>query len=433
MFPTMPRLSTNRTTWIAILAVALAARLAAGAWWESRLGDARQFYFDDSAGYWELARTIAHGEAYQFRSPEARVFRAPGYPLLLAGLFWIFPDEPPVMSARVLSAVLGTVAVGLAGWWATQLFDARGGRIAGWITAVYPGGVALGAFVLSEAGFCPLMLAHLAFWGLAWRAASSARVAAWSIAGGAAAAAATMMRPSWLLFTPLALAAGLALAGNRRRQLAIGAVMGAALIAGMAPWWIRNAQVTGHFVPTTLVVGASLYDGLHPGATGASDMSFVAEHTALEHAQDEQATDIIEYRLDRRLARESLAWAWSHPGRAAQLAWIKFARMWNVWPNEGAFRGWAVRLVVAVTYVPLLLLGLVGAWRYTAWGWPYALAWLPAVYLTLLHVIFIGSLRYREPAMLALAVLAAGVLAGATRNLGPAADPAAARPPSATR
>ena len=120
----MPRLSSNGTTWIVILAVALAVRLALGAWWQSRLDDERQFYFGDSAGYWELGRTIARGEPYQHLSPDARVFRTPGYPLLLAGLYRVFADEPPVMAARALSAVLGTVAVCVAGWWTTQLFDA---------------------------------------------------------------------------------------------------------------------------------------------------------------------------------------------------------------------------------------------------------------------------------------------------------------------
>ncbi len=59
------------------------------------------------------------------------------------------------------------------------------------------------------------------------------------------------------------------------------------------------------------------------------------------------------------------------------------------------------------TYVPLLAAGLYGAWRLSARGWPFVLCWLPAVYFSLLHMIFVGSLRYREPAMLGLIVLAA--------------------------
>ena len=44
---------------------------------------------------------------------------------------------------------------------------------------------------------------------------------------------------------------------------------------------------------------------------------------------------------------------------------------------------------------------------------------VPAVYFSLLHMVFVSSIRYREPAMLAIVVLAAGVLAsgrGAVRD-----------------
>lgn len=409
---TMPQLSSRRTLWILILALALCARLGAAVWWQHRLGEQR-FFFGDSDGYWELARTIAAGEPYQYLSPELRVFRTPGYPLLLSGLFWLYDNHPPVMAARVLGALLGTAAVGLAGWWATLLFNARAGLIAGAITAVYPGAIALSVFVLSEAPFVPLMLAHLALWTAAWQAPSKSARVALACCAGLVAAAAVLMRPSWLLFTPFAIAVGLLLWRDRAKQIAIGGAMVAALALGMIPWWIYTARVTGRFVPTTLQVGASLYDGLHEGATGASDMRFVPEVTARERAEgDPNDPEIFEVRVDRRMWNESVAWAKAHPSEALRLVGVKLTRMWNFWPNEPAFRGWGTRLVLLATYAPLVGLGVIGAWRYTSRGMPYVLAWLPAVYFTLLHVVFVSSIRYREPAMIALTVLAAGVIAG---------------------
>jgi hypothetical protein len=69
-----------------------------------------------------------------------------------------------------------------------------------------------------------------------------------------------------------------------------------------------------------------------------------------------------------------------------------------------------MRLAVCASYIPLLGLAIVGAVRFTARGWPYVLCWVPALYVTLVHMIFVSSIRYREPAMLPLAVLAAGAL-----------------------
>lgn len=408
----MPRLTANQLAWIVILSVALALRLAGGFWWQSRLAAGQKFYFGDSDSYWVLGHTIARGDPYQYESPDRRVFRSPGYPLLLAGLFRIVGDDKP-MAARALNAVLGVVAVGLVGWWATWLFDAQAGRIAGWIAALYPGTVAMGAFVLSEGPFCVFMLLQLALWGLASRAASNSRAIALAIAAGVAGAAATLIRPSWLLFLPFALVVAWVIERGRARQTAIGLAMGASLIVGMLPWWVRNAQVTGHFVATTLQTGASLYDGLNPAADGSSNMEFVATFTVEERAVEPEPTPgIFEYRLDRRMRASAVTWARENPLRVAQLAVIKLMRTWNVWPNEPSLQSWPLRLVVFATYTPLVCLSILGIWRFTSWGWPYALAWLPAVYLSLLHMVFVGSIRYREPAMLALTVLAAGVLAG---------------------
>jgi hypothetical protein len=104
----------------------------------------------------------------------------------------------------------------------------------------------------------------------------------------------------------------------------------------------------------------------------------------------------------------AVAWAVGNPGRVAQLAVVKFARIWNIWPNEAALRNWLFRTVLTVAYLPVLVLGLWGIWRTAGRGWPYVMCLLPAVYFTALHTVFVGSIRYRQPALLVLMVPAAG-------------------------
>ena len=112
------------------------------------------------------------------------------------------------------------------------------------------------------------------------------------------------------------------------------------------------------------------------------------------------------------MCAEAWDWAEKHPREAIRLAGVKFLRTWNLWPNEASFSAWPVRWAVALSYVPLLILGVVGGVRTLARGGPYWLCWFPAVYFSALQAVFVGSIRYRQPAMLALIVLAAGVIGG---------------------
>ena len=113
-------------------------RLAAAFWWQSRLGEGQKFFFGDSEGYWVLGQAIARGDPYQFASSERQIFRTPGYPILLAGLFRMVGDDPPVIAARALGAVLGTLAVALVGCWTWLLFDRAPALWAGGIAASIP-------------------------------------------------------------------------------------------------------------------------------------------------------------------------------------------------------------------------------------------------------------------------------------------------------
>ncbi len=364
-------------------------------------------------------------------------------------MFWL-SDTHAVLAARLENALLGTLAVAGVWWLARQLFGPRAALLAALLAALYPESVAASALILSDTPFCALMLLQFGLWTAAWKVWKEKgdsphlcddhagmvpaygpfrqmgtvpffRAILLSLAAGLVAGAATLVRPSWLLFTPLAAMTAVLLdnrrtdgGGNRRwRHLVIGVAMVAAMALVMAPWWRRSERLTGHFVPTTLQVGASLYDGLSEQATGASDMRPVAAFERLYRerhpAEDDESAAEYEYRVDWHLRDAALGWLGTQPRAALRLAGIKFLRVWNLWPNEANFSAWPVRLAVAVTYIPLLILGLVGAVRTFRRGWPYWLCWFPALYFTALHAVFVGSIRYRLPAMLGLIVLAAGV------------------------
>jgi hypothetical protein len=228
-----------------------------------------------------------------------------------------------------------------------------------------------------------------------------------ALATGLAAGAAVLVRPSWALFVPAMLLAWIALSGRGRRGAAFrGAlVVGLGVVLVMAPWWVRNARLYGRFVPTALWAGASLYDGLNPRATGASDMdSFLA---------DPEIWPLDEETQDAELRRRALAFARDQPGRALELAAIKLARFWSPWPNTGEFRSTLVNLASAAVTIPLYGLLAVGAWDRRHDRRALVLLAGPLVYFSALHMIFASSMRYRIPA----AVPALGLAAIGARRL----------------
>ncbi|HWB12250.1 MAG TPA: glycosyltransferase family 39 protein [Pirellulales bacterium] len=408
----LKRLPAGAGLW-AILALSLVLRIAGAMWCQSRLPADQRFEFGDSEAYWVLAQHMARGEPFEYGSPDVRVFRMPGYPALLAALFWLSSPDMPVLAGRLLSAVLGTLAVAAVCWLTTTLFDRRTGLVAAFAAACYPGAIAMSVFVLSEAPFCPVYLAQLAAWTKSWQAGRHAF--SWAVVSGLFGGLAALMRPDWLLFIPFAALAGLFLARPRTRHLQLSLTMMLVVAAVMAPWWWRNLRVVGHFVPTTLQVGASLYDGLNPQATGASEMSFVATFVKKEQQDPCLPGEPFEYRLDRRLWNAAGEWASNHPARVVKLAAVKFVRMWNLWPNDPQNHGFLTRLITTATFLPAIITALAGIWVTRRQLWPTALCWLPAVYLTLLHLIFVSSIRYREPPMLGLLVFTAAFFTRGSR------------------
>ena len=371
--------------------------------------------FPDSNDYWLLAGKIRRGEPYElvdFGNLPHFTLRTPGYPLFLAGCQWVF--GPRVLMVRLVQAVLGAACV----WWVARLsrralpVDPPGAvwsvpLIAALLAAFEPYVVANSALLLSEAVFVPLLV--LTQWGLAglWTVPGEdlpvRRQVALALLTGAGLGAAVLVRPSWSLYVPLALGVWVISSGRGQRRAAVRgtALVIVGLVAVMAPWWVRNERIYGRFVPTALWAGASLYDGLNPAATGASDMSFLKapEFWPL----DEETQDAV-------FRARALAFVREHPGRVARLAVVKAGRFWSPWPNAGEFFSPAVAAASAVVTLPVFVLLGLGSWDRRHDTRALALLALPLAYTFALHLVFVSSVRYRVPPLVpALGLAAVGL------------------------
>jgi 4-amino-4-deoxy-L-arabinose transferase-like glycosyltransferase len=370
--------------------------------------------FPDTRSYWDLARSIRTGAPYELVEwgdiPHfAR--RTPGYPLFLAACQFVFGER--TLPVRLVQAVLGTASVYLVYRLVRELAttsqpSVRGERAAGsrctapmaaaTVAALNPYYIFMSSVILSEALFVPLML--LALWGLAvlWNKPGKSILSGGSkdlllaLASGAVAGAAILVRPSWSLFLPILLviwAFTRERHGHRRIAVVRGAfvcALAAALV--MAPWWVRNARIYGRFLPTALWLGASLYDGLNPGATGASNMAFLGDRDIWPLDEQDQ---------DAELIRRAVAFAREEPLRALELAIIKFGRYWSPWPNAEGFRSRYLAFASAVLELPLFGLIVLGAWERRHDLRSLVMLGGPVLYFCALHMVFASSARYRIP------------------------------------
>jgi len=187
--------------------------------------------------------------------------------------------------------------------------------------------------------------------------------------------------------------------GTFRRGLAQAALLLGVVAAAALPWAIRNRALTGHWVVTTTGVGASLYDGLGPQADGSSNMEFLNSMDELE--------EMGEVERDAHLRQKALEAAWESPGRVLRLALVKAWRFWSPVPNASRFRRPLYVAVSLLAVVPVYLLALRAVLRGTAGARRLLLLLSGPLYFTLLHMVFVGSTRYRLPVMPFAVIIAA--------------------------
>jgi 4-amino-4-deoxy-L-arabinose transferase-like glycosyltransferase len=359
-----------------------------------------------------LANQLAGGDGYVqplIVSPGhvATADKPPLYPLLLA--LPSLAGWKALVAHRVASCLMGAllvVAVGLLGRRAGG--SARAGLIAAAIAALYPLLVVLDGAVRSESLYAPLVaFALLAAYRLADRP-SAGRAAALGALGGAAA----LTRSEALLLLALLLAAVLPrLPRPRRLRLAAVAIGVAALV--LAPWVVRNWAEFGRPLLSTnsgsLAYGANCHSAYYSRQIGTWPC-----YPRLTVAPGRDEADV-----SARLRSQGVDYARDHAGRLPAVAAVRLLRSFDLWAPRAATRLEAgigdrdlgFQRAGVLAYYLLAPLAIAGAAMLRRRREPLALLLAPFALVAVVSVLGYGTPRFRVPAEIPIAVLAAVALA----------------------
>jgi 4-amino-4-deoxy-L-arabinose transferase-like glycosyltransferase len=353
----------------------------------------------DAGAYDQIAYNLmSEGRYIQYHGDNVWLtFRPPLLPYILAGLYSVVGYS--FTASRLLMIVIGSTLPLLVFVLADRIFGRRVGILAGVITALWPEFLLYSNTLYTEGLLVPLVVLQFVF---LFRFADEGRVGD-MCAAGIVAGLGALCRPSVLAILPVVVI-WLLIVNRRRLGSSIRAVALYLIFAilVMTPWTLRNYRVHGRFVPIVSRSGATLWYGNNKWATGDIGKDF---EMLKEKLPDAGTDDEVEANLYYR--DEALRYIKAHPGRFVALGVKKTVNFWL--PVGLKFPGLADRLTVRTrivqglfTYVPVFLLCIVGLLlllkNLRLFRDPRLLFLiLVLVEYTLVHAVYTGMTRYRQP------------------------------------
>lgn len=388
----------------------------------------------DEREYLALGRSVARGEGFQYPADEPRpgtaqqFGRAPGYPLFLATLRVMEPQEHAPRRVKIAQAVVGALVIALIAAIAGRAAGPHAGVVAAAIAAVYPPLVWMPAYVLSETLFSALALGA----ALVLQPPASARQGAARaprsmgdprvslVAGAVLTGLAILTRPSLIFFLPFA-----AVWLWKTRRLADAAIFLLLAALSVAPWTIRNHQVYGRWIAVASEGGVTFWTGNHPLAVGDGDLAANPAIKRAELAFRAAHPGLSAEALEPLYYHDALAWIRSDP--AAWLQLLARKAFYTVVPAGPSYAVHSTKYVVAsvVPYLLVLAAAVAGAWGWRTSGrsaGPVPL-WLMAASTVVAGLVFFPQERFRipviDPALIVTAALPGGLRVRERTGAGP--------------
>jgi len=187
----------------------------------------------------------------------------------------------------------------------------------------------------------------------------------------------------------------------------------------MSPWWIRNYQVFGEFVATSVgESGKVFFSGNNPnnmsgGGIGGIDISYE------DLNRFEKIKDLTE--RDKEMFQEGIEWIKNNPSDWIILEFKKLKRLYSPVFYAEKYNVWYYNLLSILSYGTVLVLFLISLYTLRHYLWAYSPMLLFMFLLTGVHLVFIASIRYRLPLEPFMVIMSSKVLADLYKKYNPKA------------
>lgn len=340
---------------------------------------------------------------------------APGYPILIAGIFRVFGTYS---FASEMAIILLQIAANLITVWlmmhlARTLFDGRAAVVAGMIWACSPPLIFVPT-ICWDSSIAIAMLTGFFVFVLFIRRQSTRE--AWLLLGVYCALAA-LINPALL---PVLVAGTLWLAWQIRRKSRTVILLAAlSFLVVFAPWPVRNATVFHAFVPLRSTIGFELWMGNHPGASGALEENLFPTFNRGELEQYNRLGEIAYTRHKAELARTFIL---QNPATFLHLTALRAGRYWLGTGNPGGSLFFPAHAIFTTGF------GLAGLWllvKKRRRGLAVLFA-IPLLLFPLPYYVTHAEFRYRLVIDPLLTILAAYALTSTRSRLDGSGRPASA-------
>lgn len=343
--------------------------------------------FPDSYDYLKIAENITEGKG-MILDQKYCAKRPPLYPLILSAHRIAF--GPGILPIQFTQVILGTVSIWLVFIIARSIFAERTATFASFLVAIDPFLVYFTRLILYETVFVFLMLLLMRIIYLG----GLNRGTYLPLIGGVINGFICLLHSGHLLFL-IALLPCLILWGikNRQKKVILLRSLSILLISSLLivlPYTIRNRLLLGVWVPVSTQLGWALFDAFGPQAEGGT----VPGRTDW---LQEGLQDMDELEEDLNLRKRAWEEIKKDPLRALTLGLEKLRLFWGIFPHAPEYQAWYYILIAGLFAGPVISLGLWGIWKARHIKPAMFLLLAPILYYTALHVIFIGSIRYRMP------------------------------------